>query len=93
MPRVVKDSKVYKRVEKTVVLWGVIEKYMSIKKITPVELAKRINVGQATIYNWRKVPSKITMANLLLIADVLGIPEIEVAEALIGKRVRLDEAV
>ncbi len=86
MANIIKNSQSFKRTEKAKILWGIVEKYMSIQKVSPVELAHKINVGQATVYNWKRTPSKITIENFLRIADALKIPEEELAEVFGGKK-------
>ena len=68
-------------------VWGVIEKYKHVKGLTNSQLATKVGVSESTISNRRNSTGKTPLEELLLYKQALDIPDLEFAEALIGKRI------
>ncbi len=87
MANIMVNTNIMKRQTKCRRVWGLIENYRSIKQMENKDLAKKIHCSKQTIYNRRKKPEYMTLDELLRYADALNIPDRELAEAIIGRRI------
>lgn len=68
-------------------VWGLIENYRSIKQMSMSELAIRIHCSTQTVSNRRDKPDALSLEELMQYKEALNIPDRELAEAIIGKRI------
>lgn len=68
-------------------IWAIIEKYRAKKSMRMGELAKRTGISQSALYARRKKPLLLKIEDIFSISKALQIPEREIAEAYMGKRI------
>lgn len=80
---IIEDSSI----ERSRDMWAVMEKYRARKNLSLEKTAQKAGISTSKMYGCKKRPWMLRLEDVFAICKVLQIPQREIAEAYLGKRI------